>query len=141
MVDNIENPCAHCGAAAGSSCGKCKTTKYCSTDCQELAWPTHKVTCGKTGLDLIVHRAGQLFQDIYLVMREKTFDNAIRSIEDRGDHLLITDNPMTVGSVQRFPIHLIRSMKEKKMVLTTLICQEPTGFLHDLLLSMFQGKY
>ena len=26
-------------------CGRCKTAKYCSKDCQKSHWPEHKVTC------------------------------------------------------------------------------------------------
>lgn len=43
--------CSGCGAAKrpdGKSllrCGKCKTTQYCSKECQVNMWPTHKAEC------------------------------------------------------------------------------------------------
>jgi hypothetical protein len=141
MNNGNDKKCAVCGAAASSHCGKCKLANYCSVECQKVVWTAHKISCGKDSLDLTMHRAAQLFQDIFLLMREKTFDNSIKSIEDRGDHLLVTDNPMTPGEVQKFPIHLIKNMSEKKMILTMLICQEPTAYLHDLLLDMLQGEF
>ncbi|CAG8976421.1 hypothetical protein HYALB_00008546 [Hymenoscyphus albidus] len=29
-------------------CSKCKTTRYCSAECQRADWKAHKLTCGKT---------------------------------------------------------------------------------------------
>lgn len=42
--------CAHCAMlpAAGKkllTCGRCKTVKYCSANCQRAAWGAHKAAC------------------------------------------------------------------------------------------------
>ena len=43
--------CAHCeklqevGAAKFKVCGQCRLARYCSTECQEKAWSTHKHFC------------------------------------------------------------------------------------------------
>ena len=33
-----------CGARL-KACGRCKTSRYCSTTCQTVDWPSHKTTC------------------------------------------------------------------------------------------------
>ncbi|KAJ6512932.1 ankyrin [Mycena sanguinolenta] len=45
-----EKCCDACGkpppsGGALKNCGKCRIARYCSTDCQRNAWPTHKKTC------------------------------------------------------------------------------------------------
>ncbi|CAK7210238.1 hypothetical protein SCUCBS95973_000711 [Sporothrix curviconia] len=34
------------------TCAKCKTTRYCSTDCQASDWPEHKITCRRLAAEL-----------------------------------------------------------------------------------------
>eukprot|EP01116_Phalansterium_solitarium_P021128 TRINITY_DN6467_c0_g1_i1.p1 TRINITY_DN6467_c0_g1~~TRINITY_DN6467_c0_g1_i1.p1 ORF type:complete len:349 (+),score=94.98 TRINITY_DN6467_c0_g1_i1:1036-2082(+) len=34
-----------CRSDATKRCGRCKTTKYCSLECQKLDWPRHKPSC------------------------------------------------------------------------------------------------
>lgn len=133
--------CASCGETANSLCGKCTMTWYCSAACQKKAWPMHKITCGKTGIDLVVHRAGQLLQDVYLLMREHTFDYPIKSIEDQGCHLAVHKNAMITGTIYAFPNHLVRNKKEKRMILTAHRCEEPQGYLHEFLKEMLSGKF
>lgn len=87
-----------------------------------------------------MYRAAQLLQDVYLLMREMTFDNSIESVEDRGEYLQVRDKPMIPGTIFPFPGHLVRTEEEKRMVLTTLICQEPIAYLHDFLLETLKGK-
>ncbi|CAE8640885.1 unnamed protein product [Polarella glacialis] len=41
--------CAHCSRLdAAFSCSRCRCTRFCSPECQRLAWPAHKVHCGQT---------------------------------------------------------------------------------------------
>lgn len=37
--------CAKCGKHADLRCTRCKTTYYCSKECQKADWPTHKRSC------------------------------------------------------------------------------------------------
>ncbi|KAJ6545546.1 hypothetical protein B0H19DRAFT_1380134 [Mycena capillaripes] len=52
-LDNIV-ACGHCQVNESSLaqslrvCGGCRNQKYCSTECQKLAWKEHKVVCKKT---------------------------------------------------------------------------------------------
>jgi ankyrin repeat protein len=45
-----ETTCNVCGGAAVSQCAKCKTTCYCSTECQKIDWKAHKKLCGKPSI-------------------------------------------------------------------------------------------
>ena len=62
MVNAIENApvlvseegperlCAFCFSLLEKAkrCGKCKSIRYCSVDCQRSHWPAHKQSCGRT---------------------------------------------------------------------------------------------
>ena len=37
--------CALCNCEATSTCSKCKSTHYCSRNCQKSDWKNHKKTC------------------------------------------------------------------------------------------------
>ncbi|BGP47023.1 hypothetical protein JCM10450v2_002875 [Rhodotorula kratochvilovae] len=39
--------CAVCGEETTKQCSKCRANFFCSTRCQALLWPTHKVLCGR----------------------------------------------------------------------------------------------
>ena len=34
-----------CGKTATARCGRCRSTYFCSKECQKLAWPNHKKFC------------------------------------------------------------------------------------------------
>lgn len=38
-------PCALCGERGSAWCSRCKSTWYCSKDCQKLDWKEHKKVC------------------------------------------------------------------------------------------------
>eukprot|EP00794_Sanderia_malayensis_P019573 gene19573-21504_t len=45
---NFSETCATCGRKEDvKKCGKCKVVDYCSRNCQELHWSTHKKRCAK----------------------------------------------------------------------------------------------
>ena len=50
--------CSLCGGPAASSCGRCKSVKYCSRNCQKLDWPRHKATCEAARKSRKVSKAG-----------------------------------------------------------------------------------
>ena len=43
--------CVVCGAHGANTtlrrCSRCRTSYYCSTECQQQDWPTHKLECVK----------------------------------------------------------------------------------------------
>ncbi|KAF9458258.1 hypothetical protein BDZ94DRAFT_1271024 [Collybia nuda] len=43
----VEKRCDNCGTdeMALKNCSKCQVARYCSVECQRIAWPTHKQTC------------------------------------------------------------------------------------------------
>ncbi|KAL1593191.1 hypothetical protein SLS60_010799 [Paraconiothyrium brasiliense] len=114
--------------------------KYCSIACQKQNWPTHKISCGKSGIDLVVHRAGQLLQDVYLTLREATYDATIASVTEEGDTLVIQDAPVDIGKLAPFPNHLFRNDNQKKMALAAFTCEDPLAFCHDIFVQMLEGS-
>ena len=44
---HAEDPrvCAVCGQESRKSCGRCRQERYCSRECQEEAWPSHRLDC------------------------------------------------------------------------------------------------
>lgn len=45
MVSPPQKHCIRCKEEATKSCGRCKNIKYCSLECQQADWSTHKVLC------------------------------------------------------------------------------------------------
>ena len=41
----IPRQCLVCGGPAESRCGRCKLVRYCSPQCKNHDWKTHKLTC------------------------------------------------------------------------------------------------
>jgi hypothetical protein len=39
--------CSVCGAPARTKCGRCRTVRYCSRECQLQAWDQHRHACGE----------------------------------------------------------------------------------------------
>jgi hypothetical protein len=132
--------CANCGAAANERCGGCKAIKYCSAACQKKNWLVHKISCGKDGINLVVHRAGQLLQDLFFIMREATYENEITGIKEEGNILIIQDAPIVAGKPTPFANHLMHNASQKKMALSAFTCEEPFAFFHDVLVQMLAGN-
>ncbi|KAJ4351482.1 uncharacterized protein N0V89_006825 [Didymosphaeria variabile] len=139
MNETEINSCVNCGAAASKFCSSCRVSKYCDRTCQTKNWPTHKISCGKSGIDLVVHRAGQLLQDLYLAMREAAYDTTIASVKEEGETLIIQDAPIDAGKLARFPNELMRSDVQKKMALTAFTCEDPLVLCHDIFVQMLEG--
>lgn len=62
-VDEITK-CAFCRSVGKNElkqCSRCKTTRYCSVECQKQHWKTHKTVCQKLGL---IREANQVYQRI-----------------------------------------------------------------------------
>jgi hypothetical protein len=43
--DHNNVTCPRCNDIAHKACGGCKNIMYCSAECQQADWPTHKVLC------------------------------------------------------------------------------------------------
>lgn len=41
-----QKQCPRCKEPATKTCGGCKNITYCSAECQQADWPTHKILCG-----------------------------------------------------------------------------------------------
>ncbi|EXJ91678.1 hypothetical protein A1O3_00228 [Capronia epimyces CBS 606.96] len=55
MVDTSSTPSGQCAACRKTTnlkrCAKCKTTQYCSQECQKTDWKEHKKSCSKNAPD------------------------------------------------------------------------------------------
>lgn len=56
-----------------STCGRCRTVLYCSTECQKKHWPIHKLTCNKEQKE----EGRQAKQIIRIVSKNENFMNLI----------------------------------------------------------------
>lgn len=45
MGPNALGLCTVCNKSNGRLCGRCKSARYCSTACQKVDWPTHRLLC------------------------------------------------------------------------------------------------
>lgn len=41
----VEDTCPRCTDKGTKACGGCENIKYCSLECQQADWPTHRVLC------------------------------------------------------------------------------------------------
>ncbi|CAJ1960628.1 unnamed protein product [Cylindrotheca closterium] len=84
--------CVICAKSSSLVCGKCKTMKYCSRDCQKQHWKLHKKTCGKP-----------VFVDRNLEVGDKC-TRCLETVEDDGH-----GNPVLMGCRVPHPEHLQQS--------------------------------
>lgn len=134
---NPTNACGNCGKETTLRCGRCRSSWYCSSDCQKAHYSVHQTTCN---LDQTIHRAGQLLQEVVFVFSELCYPYKVVKIQDEGNELWIYDAPNSPGRFYKFPNHLVANEKDKKMILTTLWCTEAHAYLHDFVNEMLKGK-
>ena len=82
----LTNVCCVCKKSGGTkSCGKCKSTRYCSRECQKEHFRAHKVYCSVIS-DLEEHELKKLYRD-YTVREEevdvKTKKNLMKLIGEK----------------------------------------------------------
>ena len=123
-------------------CGGCKAAHYCSKSCQTKDWKEHKVICKDMQLQKILSRVAEIFQKAYLDFRENTWDTPIVKIQERPDEIFIYDGDQSKNTKLfiDFPHHLIQNEQVRLAVLTAWMCNEPLGFLHDLIEKLLKGQ-
>lgn len=59
--------CGICNSVTAQLCKQCRSTGYCSTHCQKIDWPSHKLLCSQYSHNSerpsSLHRRAILFQD------------------------------------------------------------------------------
>ena len=108
-------------------------------------WPTHKKACKdaqNAHLEKKLARVAEIIQQAYYDFRENTWDTSIIKIEDRDDALVIYDGDALKKKKYfiNFPHHLIADDRTKKAVLCALVCNEPTAWMHDILIGLLHGN-
>lgn len=65
MADNDDKPpCVMCPAPGHLLCGQCKEVRFCSVECQETAWYSHRLLCKKF-LDFRERPSDGMYRIIY----------------------------------------------------------------------------
>ncbi|PVH95472.1 hypothetical protein DM02DRAFT_690044 [Periconia macrospinosa] len=144
MLLDEHTKCSACGEAASNKCTACQTHVYCGKDCQIKDWPEHKKICKHVRQEMIVERAGNLLKELYLDLREKTFDNHIVQVNAKNPkELIIYDGNLKdrVGWFQKFPNHLVEKGSIKNGVLSTLTCNEPLALMKGAVEKLFKGDH
>jgi hypothetical protein len=141
MTSHVSADCATCGAVAPKKCGGCKTSAYCSEECQLKDWSMHKVACKDLQLDKQLSRVAEIAHQAYLTFREDTWDTPIVKIEDTEDALVTYDGDQTLNKnyFVDFPHYLIKNQRVKMAVLCMLVCNEPLAWMHRLIEALVKG--
>ncbi|KAF2177628.1 hypothetical protein K469DRAFT_507433, partial [Zopfia rhizophila CBS 207.26] len=143
MEGEAHTACSHCGRDASLKCGRCKVHVYCNKECQKEDWKTHKAICNEIRLEKVIERAADTLQKIYFAFREKTFDNCIRKVEDKGTVLVLHDHSKGTtrsgGFFQKVPNHLFKNEVDRKAALTVMNCNEPWAYLRDIFTQLTEG--
>jgi hypothetical protein len=94
--DTPNTACVVCSKPASTLCSGCKDgrdaagnyitpTRYCSTECQESHWNSHKSSCRAAQPSIKLFRTGQLLQECFLAARAEAFDLCITRVERAQD--------------------------------------------------------
>eukprot|EP00929_Paragymnodinium_shiwhaense_P055783 TRINITY_DN27923_c0_g1_i1.p1 TRINITY_DN27923_c0_g1~~TRINITY_DN27923_c0_g1_i1.p1 ORF type:complete len:482 (+),score=183.72 TRINITY_DN27923_c0_g1_i1:102-1547(+) len=87
FVKLARHRCVRCGKPARSSCGRCRSERYCSRDCQAQMWMTHREVCSTLAEERLVAAAASSSSD-----------------DGQGEALLVNvTNMFTGASICSFP--------------------------------------
>ncbi|KAH7398597.1 hypothetical protein BKA66DRAFT_407497 [Pyrenochaeta sp. MPI-SDFR-AT-0127] len=141
MTSDPQATCSTCDKPATDKCGGCKAITYCSKDCQIKDWPKHKKTCKDFHLEKIIARAADFIQQAFFGFSEQTWDTPIIKIEEHPRAIVIyyDDQKQNKSYFVKFPENLMVNQKMKMSVLCALKCEEPLGWMSDLLKSLLEG--
>jgi hypothetical protein len=70
-------PCTRCMDAPSSTEHPFVNVLYCSSECQNSTWNTHKALCNHLENRKLLYRAGSILQENFYVFKERTFDRYI----------------------------------------------------------------
>ncbi|KAF2752127.1 hypothetical protein M011DRAFT_391635, partial [Sporormia fimetaria CBS 119925] len=128
--------CGSCGKSTTVKCARCKDVYYCNAECQKAHWKEHKRICD---MDRYIRRVGALLQDLFFAWAEQMHRDCFVRIEDTGSHLIVYDGPHQQGSFYPFPNHLVKNAKDKRMILSSQMCDEALAYFKDLVDEMLKG--
>jgi hypothetical protein len=125
--------CTVCGTPTTVRCPKCvseditqdighrePTRYYCNTTCQTIDWENHKGSCKLAQAQKKLFRGAEVLQEVFLAVREETFDTAIETvaISNDGENLHIFDP--TDGPEETIPVQVgwDLDLRVKRMILS-----------------------
>lgn len=141
--------CVQCGQPGILFCehadvdGQISITAYCSKSCQSADWLAHKTGCliGRQRFQL--YRGGQLFQDIFYIVREEMFDTFIHRVDkDANGKLHVFEAPPEDDAVLAPLVELPAETfddRDKKALLSRLACSDSQVLLERLVEKAFGG--
>lgn len=78
--------CPRCKEQATKTCGGCKNIAYCSAECQQADWPTHKVLC-KTFKDFTQRPSAGKCRVVAFLPGEAKPRFMWATVVDKGDYM------------------------------------------------------
>ncbi|KIW44185.1 uncharacterized protein PV06_05215 [Exophiala oligosperma] len=139
--------CAQCGASTSKTCAGCRSaneflqgadkTYYCSKECQQAHWTTHKATCERARRHQTMYQGGDLLQALWTVLRTETFPTTIDRVEVDGDTITFWET--CNGTAPPFPHHLFQDDKVKQAVLDYGACSDALFHMRKLVQELFSA--
>jgi len=91
-----ENQTCFCGKVGTETCSKCKSTKYCSRECQKSDWSKHKLSClavaepkSEAVIDLFGDIKAHITKSWRLIIMS-LFKTQINNKDEYGSYLVVT---------------------------------------------------
>lgn len=119
-----------------------KRAFYCSTSCQKLDWPRHKLDCKNTKVLVdrqSLDKAAQFLQSSFIAWREAAFDISVKSLEVKDDVLIVQENQYADAQeiFHDFPSHLFQG-KDPYIghALLTMMCCTDIFFVNQKIAAM-----
>jgi len=142
MATSASSTCAICDKPASHECPHCRTSAYCSKECQVAHRKTHRIDCLDLELATILERTADVVHKAYINFRESTWDTANSKVGIRGDEIMVYDDfiPHRSPLFIPFPNHLVKHEGVKEAVLTFDTCNEPLVYMEELFQQLLHGK-
>lgn len=147
--------CPHCRGAPGYENEESVKTNYCNAACQKAHWGYHKLLCKEFQARKCLYRAGDTLQQILYLFQKSKWSVKIYDAErvkeqpyqyqdypvEKCDTLFLYKSRHSgSGSLPPFPDALFLSDREKESALAHLSCHDSILSMHDMVMSILQGK-
>jgi hypothetical protein len=146
MASAPATACSACGKQATNKCSGCSktasTTRYCSTECQTIDWPKHKVACKELQLEHKIKRAAIVVRETWLRFREIIWYIPIKKVIIRDKEIVMYKDYKKEGTglFVEFPEELMPNNSVKESLLCNLSCGYSLAVLHTFIAQLLKGE-